>query len=78
MNSSVSHPEHYNNGEVECIDAIRSALTTEEYRGYLRGQILRYIWRAPYKEAYIVDMEKAQQYINWLIEELALQHDEVY
>lgn len=77
MSDNVEHPDHYTTGPVEAIEAIKSALTPEEYRGYLRGQILRYIWRAPYKGNYSEDLQKAQQYLNWLCEELALQH-EVY
>ncbi len=41
----VNSPNHYTSGQIECIDAIQSALTREEYRGYLKGNILKYIWR---------------------------------
>ena len=36
----VNHPKHYNQGEIECIDAIRAMLGTEEFIGYLRGNSL--------------------------------------
>lgn len=45
----VNSPPHYRQGEVECIDAIRSALTPEEFRGYCKGNALKYIWRERYK-----------------------------
>jgi len=47
--SNVDHPNHYNRGSVECIDAIKSALTEEEFRGYLKGNAIKYIWRERYK-----------------------------
>lgn len=43
--SNVNHPDHYNRGSIECIDAIKSALTEEEFRGYLKGNAMKYIWR---------------------------------
>lgn len=59
----VNSPPHYNQGEVECIQAIRSALTPEEYRGYLKGNIMKYIWRERMKPG----VRKAE----WYIKELA-------
>ena len=41
----VNHPQHYTGGKIECIEAIEAALTPEEFRGYLKGNILKYIWR---------------------------------
>lgn len=49
MTDMVNHPPHYKQGDVECIDAIRSALTEEEFRGYCKGNALKYIWREKYK-----------------------------
>ena len=66
----VNHPEHYaNQGGVECIDAIKSMLTKEEYIGYLRGNALKYIWRRS-KGNYKQDIEKAQFYQNKLKDEI--------
>lgn len=49
MTDFVNHPPHYNQGSVECIDAIRAALTPEEFRGYCKGNALKYIWRELHK-----------------------------
>lgn len=46
---NVSHPPHYTQGGIECIDAIKAALTPEEYRGYCKGNIIKYIWRERHK-----------------------------
>ena len=65
---NVNHPSHYNSGQgVECIEAIESQLTPEEYRGYLKGCIAKYIWREKYKGG-IESLQKAQWYLTRLIE----------
>jgi predicted transcriptional regulator len=61
----VNSPAHYNNGKIECIDAIESMLTKEEFTGFLRGNILKYQWRYNLKNG-IEDMEKAEWYFNRL------------
>lgn len=66
---AVSHPSHYTSGGVECIDGIRAALAPEEYRGYLRGNVLKYIWRCRLKGG-VEDLRKARVYLDWLIEEM--------
>jgi hypothetical protein len=45
----VNSPPHYMKGGIECIDAIESALTAEEFRGYCKGNALKYIWRERHK-----------------------------
>ena len=40
----VNQPPHYKKG-IETIKVIRSKLTMEEYIGYLRGTIIKYITR---------------------------------
>ena len=46
---NVNNPPHYTQGTVECIEAIQSALTEEEFRGYCKGNALKYIWREKHK-----------------------------
>ena len=62
---TVSNPPHYTTGEIECIDAIRSALTEEEFRGYCKGNILKYIWREKLKGGN-EDIKKAIVYAGWI------------
>jgi len=64
----VNAPPHYRKGTIECIDAIKSALTQDEYKGYLKGAALKYIWRESYKDSNIQDLEKSIWYINKLKE----------
>jgi len=65
----VNNPKHYNQGEIECIDAIRAMLSDEEFIGYLRGNSLKYRWRFRYKNG-IQDLEKAEWYERRLKETL--------
>ena len=63
----VNKPKHYNQGGIECIDAIESMLTHEEFVGYLRGNSLKYRWRFRYKNG-VEDLRKAEWYENKLLE----------
>ena len=62
----VNHPVHYNKAGIETIDAIEAA-TTDGFKYYLQGNILKYIWRYEYKNG-VEDLKKAQWYLNKLIE----------
>jgi|TARA_B100001093_G_scaffold203620_3_gene195724 hypothetical protein len=67
INTMVDHPPHYNNGHIECIEAIEAMLTPDEYIGYLRGNSLKYLWRFRYKNKPIEDLRKARWYEERLI-----------
>ena len=69
INSAVDKPTHYTSGAVECIDAITSALTPDEFRGYLKGNIMKYVWRERLKNQ-DQDLQKAAKYLEWLIAEM--------
>lgn len=56
--------ERYTHGGVECIDAIRAALTVEEFRGFCKGNIIKYVWRERYKGCN-EDLRKAKDYLIW-------------
>lgn len=63
----ADHPAHYNTGDIECIDAIESALTPEEFEGFCKGNIIKYVWRENHKGGR-EDLEKAVWYLKRLIE----------
>ena len=63
----VNHPSHYVDGAIECIEAIEAELTTEEYRGYLKGNIAKYVWRERHKGG-TESLKKAQWYLERLIQ----------
>lgn len=65
----VNSPSHYQSESgIECIDAIKAQLSQEEYRGYLRGNVVKYVWRYQQKGGKR-SLEKARWYLNKLIEE---------
>jgi hypothetical protein len=66
LSNTVNHPLHYTDGEIECIEAIEAQLTPEEYRGYLKGNVAKYVWREKHKGG-IESLKKAQWYLNRLI-----------
>jgi len=65
--SIVESPLHYRQGEIEAIDAIEAALSVEEFRGYLKGNVMKYTWREAYKGG-PEDVRKAQWYLNRLVD----------
>lgn len=67
QHNPVYHPAHYTAGKIECIDAIEAALTPEEFRGFCKGNALKYIWREKRKGG-VEDLEKAKWYLERLIE----------
>ena len=64
----VTSPPHYTQGGVEVIDIIRAKLTTDEFHGYCKGNVLKYIFRANLKGG-VTDLRKAKVYLQWLIDD---------
>ena len=63
----VEKPVHYAAGSVECIDAIEAQMTPEEFRGYLKGNVVKYLWRER-KKGGKESLKKAKWYLNKLID----------
>ena len=68
---NVNNPQHYKSGDIECIDAIKASMEGEAFRGYLKGNIMKYVWRMSYKGKPVEDLRKARWYLDKLIEELS-------
>ena len=49
MPDPINHPDHYTTASIECNDAIRAALTEDEFRGYCKGNVIKYVWRERHK-----------------------------
>jgi hypothetical protein len=62
----VNNPSHYNTGTIECIAAIEESMTPEAYKGYLKGNCMKYLWRYDYKGKQVEDLEKAGWYLSRL------------
>jgi len=63
---NVDRPMHYAAGSIECIDAIEAQLSAEEFRGYLKGNIIKYLWREKHKGG-VESLKKAKWYLNKLL-----------
>ena len=68
MNDLINHPAHYTSGAHECIDVIRAMLSPEEFRGFLKGNVIKYRYRAPMKGGE-QDIKKAEWYEERLLHE---------
>ena len=66
----VERPDHYNTGAIEAIEAISASMDSEQYFGYLKGNVMKYLWRYDYKEKPVEDLRKADWYLNRLIDAL--------
>lgn len=66
----VQKPSHYNQGGIECIEAIKASMTDAEFRAYLKGNVEKYLWRYEKKQNPKQDLEKAKWYLERLIKEL--------
>lgn len=66
----VSHPKHYNQGGIECIDAIKAATVGKRgIEAVCVANIIKYCWRYEEKNG-IEDVRKAKFYIECLLKEL--------
>ena len=64
----VNCPSHYNKHNIECVQAIEASMSDEEFQGYLKGNVIKYLWRYKYKGNPVQDLGKAQYYLKKLLE----------
>lgn len=62
----INHPDHYTQGKIECIDALEAALSPDEFKGFLKGNVMKYLWRSEHKNGK-QDLEKAKWYLEKLL-----------
>ena len=60
------NPAHYQKGGVECIEAIEASMTAEAFKGFLKGNCIKYLYRYENKNG-IEDLKKAEWYLLRLI-----------
>jgi hypothetical protein len=63
MSETVNHPDFYNQGSIEVIDAI-----AEWKLNFALGNIVKYVARADHKGDALEDLQKALWYLNYEIE----------
>lgn len=63
----VNSPNHYKlrGLDIEAIDVIRGALTEDEFRGFCKGNVLKYTIREGHKNG-DEDLKKAKKYLDYL------------
>lgn len=57
---------HYDRGAVQPIDFMEGSFTEDEFRGYLKGNVVKYVSRYRYKGTPEADLTKAAVYLGWL------------
>ena len=72
----VGAPKHYNTGNIECIEAIEEAMSSVAFKGYLKGNCMKYLWRYEYKGKQVEDLQKAQWYLAKLTQVVVFKNEE--
>ena len=62
----INSPEHYNTGNIECIEAIEESMSSVAFKGYLKGNCMKYLWRYDYKGKQVEDLQKTMWYLALL------------
>jgi CHASE3 domain sensor protein len=75
MHDPVNSPSHYAQGGIESIEAIQASMSGEAFKGFLKGNCQKYLWRYEHKNGK-EDLLKCQWYLNKLIE--TIETDEAY
>ena len=66
----VNHPKHYNQGGIECIDALKAATVGKRgIEAVCVANVIKYLWRYEEKNG-IEDVRKAKWYVERLLKEL--------
>lgn len=67
MTDNVNHPAHYTAGNIECIEAIKAAITDlQGIDAACTANAIKYLWRWKKKNG-VEDLKKCVWYINYLI-----------
>ena len=68
----VNSPPHYklNGLDIESVDVIWAVLTAEEFRGWCKGNAIKYLMRLGKKDNEIQDARKSIKFLEWLVKEL--------
>lgn len=66
----VNHPQHYTQGGIECIDALKAATVGKRgIEAICVANVIKYLWRYEEKNG-VEDVRKAKWYIERLLKEL--------
>lgn len=69
MKEDINHPERYGGDTTyECVKVLKAWMSADEYKGFLRGNALKYLCRVGKKDEAVKELKKAKWYIEKLIE----------
>ena len=66
MHDPVNSPSHYAQGGIESIEAIEASMSGQAFKGFLKGNCQKYLWRYEHKNGR-EDLLKCQWYLDRLI-----------
>ena len=66
----VNSPPHYKTGGIEAIEGIEASMAPEAYAGYLKGSVMKYLWRYEKKGKPLEDLKKARWFLDRLIQKV--------
>jgi predicted 2-oxoglutarate/Fe(II)-dependent dioxygenase YbiX len=61
----INHPDYYNTGKIEVIDAIQ-----DWKLDFIEGNVIKYVVRSRHKSSRVGDLKKARWYLDYLIRQL--------
>lgn len=64
----VDHPDYYNQGSIECMDAMTASKGIDKVLAFCECNAFKYLWRLGDKDDAVQDAKKAIWYINKFIE----------
>ena len=70
----VNSPMHYASGGIEAIEALEACMSPEAFRGFLKGNVMKYVWRYENKNG-LEDLKKAKWYLKALIFALEMEEE---
>lgn len=75
-NDAVSHPNHYTWKSRECKDIQRDMVDgLSGINASYMANVIKYLYRVGHKDDIRQDLEKAKQYIDFMIEEMEREHE---
>lgn len=74
LDDKVNHPSHYQGRKgIDVIEFLYQQLTFEEFKGFMKGYMIKYPVRAGRKDNELADIKKARDYADRLIEKLEVE-----
>lgn len=64
----IHSPKHYNQGSIECIDAMISAFGNDAVRDFCKINAFKYIWRLGHKDEEAQEIGKIKWYLDKYLE----------